>query len=142
MRPLALVTGGTSGIGLGIARALAPDHDLALGYRENGERAEAARDELARDVPAARIELFAQPLSGYEDARALVAAVAAAFAAPPRVLVHAAGRIADALFLDSPFEVHAERVQEHLTVAMALAHLLLGGMYRERFGRVILVSSI
>ncbi len=141
-RPLALVTGGTSGIGLGIARALAAEHDLALGYRAAGERAAAARDELANDFPAARIETFAQPLLGYGDARALAERVAESFAAPPAVLVHAAGRIADRLFLDGPFELHAERVQEHLLVAMALAHLLVGGMVRQCFGRVVLVSSI
>jgi 3-oxoacyl-[acyl-carrier protein] reductase len=141
-RPLALVTGGTSGIGLGVARALAAEHDLALGYRADGERAGAARAGLARDFPAARVEVFAQPLLGYADARALVARVGEAFAAPPLVLVHSAGRVADRLFLDGPFELHAERLQEHLVAAMALAHLLLGGMYRARRGRVILLGSI
>lgn len=139
-RPLALVTGGTSGIGLGAARALAAEHDLALGYRENHERAAAAITELERD--GARVRAFPRHLAGYEDARALTEEVAAAFGAAPRVLVHSAGRIADRLFLDGPFAPHLELVHEHLVAGMALCHLLLGNMYRERFGRIVLVSSI
>ena len=141
-RPLALITGGTSGIGLGTARALAPDHDLALGYREDHERAGTAVAELERDFPGCRARAFARPLAGYADAQALTEEVGAAFEAAPRVLVHAAGRAADRLFLDGPFEPHLERLQEHLVAGMALCHLLVGGMYRERFGRIVLMSSI
>jgi 3-oxoacyl-[acyl-carrier protein] reductase len=141
-RPLALVTGGTSGIGLGIARALAGGHDLALGYRADHERAAAARAELARDFPAARVEAFARPLAGHDDARGLVEAVGGAFAAPPLVLVHSAGGLADRLFLDGPFAPHLGPIQEHLVAGMALCHLLLRAMARERFGRIVLVSSI
>jgi 3-oxoacyl-[acyl-carrier protein] reductase len=141
-RPLALITGGTSGIGLGAARALAADHDLALGYREDRARAAAAVGELERSFPGIRVRAFARPLAGYEDARALTEEVAAELGAVPQVLVHAAGRLADRLFLDGPFAPHLELLQEHLVSGMALCHLLLGGMYRERFGRVVLVSSI
>lgn len=98
--------------------------------------------ELERDVPGCRARAFAQPLAGYGDARALAEEVGAAFDAAPSVLVHAAGRVADRLFLDGPFEPHLERLQEHLVAGMALCHLLLGGMYRGRFGRIVLVSSI
>jgi 3-oxoacyl-[acyl-carrier protein] reductase len=141
-RRLALITGGTSGIGFGVARALAPDHDLALAYRADREKADNARAELARDFPETTVRIFARPLAGAEDARALVEAVIAEHGSAPAVLVHAAGRIADRLFLDGPFEPHAELVQEHLLSAMALCHRLAGGMVRERFGRIVLVSSV
>jgi len=56
--------------------------------------------------------------------------------------VHAAGAIDDALFLASDFSTHEERIREHLVVGMAMAHLVLRGMYRERFGRIVIITSI
>jgi 3-oxoacyl-[acyl-carrier protein] reductase len=141
-RPLALVTGGSSGIGLAIARALAADHDLALGYARDEERAARAEAELAAESPEAHVRLFRRALSGHEDSRALVEEVAAAFAEPPAVLVHAAGRLSDGLFVGSPFADHRTVLAEHLEAAMALAHLLLPEMYRRRSGRIVFLSSV
>lgn len=68
MRPLALVTGASSGIGLEIARLLAPDHDLVLVARRR-ERLEALNRELGGRhqvvdldlaVPGADLALFAR----------------------------------------------------------------------------------
>lgn len=81
-------------------------------------------------------------LRSHEDARALTDAVQEAFGRTPSVLVHAAGAIDDALFLTSDFACQEARVHEHLIVGMALAHLVLQGMYRQRYGRVVNVSSI
>lgn len=140
-RPLALITGGTSGIGLGIARCLVDDHDLALGHAADRERAAAAEEELVARVPGVRVRCFAEPLSGYDDARRLAERVRSEMAAP-QVLVHCAGRARDGLFLRTGFDHHLERLGEHLVVAMALAHCLLADMYRKRFGRIVFLSSI
>lgn len=43
---VAIVTGGTRGIGLAIARSLAPDHDLLLAYSSNRSAADACAAEL------------------------------------------------------------------------------------------------
>ncbi len=141
-RPLALITGGTSGIGLGVARSLAADHDLALGYASDGERAAAAEEELARHHPDTRVRCFGERLLGYGDARRLADRVRSEMAAAPQVLVHCAGGKRDSLFLHSDFDHHLEQLGEHLVVAMALAHCLLEDMYRRRFGRIVYLSSI
>jgi NAD(P)-dependent dehydrogenase (short-subunit alcohol dehydrogenase family) len=141
-RALALVTGGTSGIGLATARLLAEDHDLALAYAENHARAEAARETLARDAPGVEVRVFPGRLRTYTDAVGLVEAVGAAFGRPPLVLVSAAGRIYDEHFIRSRFADQEELVQEHLVVPMALAHLLVREMYAQRCGRIVTVSSI
>ncbi len=141
-RRLALVTGGTSGIGLGIARCLVAEHDLALGYASDRERAEAATEELAQSVPEARVRSFAEKLQGYDDARRLAERVRSEMETAPAVLVHCAGRVRDELFLKSDFDHHLERLGEHLVAAMALAHCLVEDMYRARFGRIVFLSSI
>ncbi len=137
-RPLALVTGGTSGIGLGIARCLADEHDLALGYAADAERAAAAEEELGKRT---RVRSFGERLLGYGDARRLVERVGAEMG-PPSVLVHCAGRARDGLFLTTDFAHHLERIGEHLVAAMALAHAVLDDMARRRFGRIVFLSSI
>jgi NAD(P)-dependent dehydrogenase (short-subunit alcohol dehydrogenase family) len=81
-------------------------------------------------------------LRSYEDSRRLVETVEAEFGRTPSVLVHAAGGIEDALFLNSDFAIQEERIHEHLVVGMALCHLVLRPMYRKRFGRIVNISSI
>ena len=49
LRPLALVTGASRGIGAAVARALAPSHDLLLGGRDT-----AALQALAAELPGSR----------------------------------------------------------------------------------------
>ena len=138
-RPLALITGGTSGIGLGVARCLAEEHDLALGYASDGDKARAAEEELGKRT---RVRCFGEQLSDHDDVRRLAERVRSEMEKSPSVLVHCAGSARDELFLKSDFETHLERLGEHLVAAMALAHCLVGDMYRRRFGRIVFVSSI
>jgi NAD(P)-dependent dehydrogenase (short-subunit alcohol dehydrogenase family) len=125
-----------------VARLLAEDHDLALAYAENHDRAAAALGSLERAPSRPAVRVIPGRLRGYEDSQRLYAAVREQFDRSPAVLVHAAGAIDDALFLVSEFKVHEERIREHLVVGMALAQLVLRGMYRERFGRIVNISSI
>jgi NAD(P)-dependent dehydrogenase (short-subunit alcohol dehydrogenase family) len=61
-KPLALITGGTSGIGLGIAYALAPHYNLALNYAQNEIKAQKALHLIHDHFPITRVELFKKPL--------------------------------------------------------------------------------
>jgi NAD(P)-dependent dehydrogenase (short-subunit alcohol dehydrogenase family) len=89
-RPTALVTGGTRGIGLGIARALAEEGwDLGLcGVRDDHEVA-ATLEELRRFGGA--VDYWMCDLAGPADRARLVAAVRARFGAV-NALVNNAGR--------------------------------------------------
>lgn len=139
---LAMITGGTSGIGFGIAKRLAPNHDLALVYASNQTRAETALAELQDLFPERKIKIFQKNLATHEDALSLHEQVLSEFRTAPSVLVHSAGRLRDGLFLGSDFARHQELIQEHLLMAMALSHACLKSMYTARFGRILFLSSI
>lgn len=137
---LALITGGTSGIGFGAAKKLAPTCDLALAYAGNHEKAEKAEQEL--EAMGVRVKAFAKPLYSYEDAGALLEQVKAFFNKSPDVLVNSAGTIHDGFFMAIDFEHHERLVREHLIVTMALCHLTIKSMYGNKYGRIVNMSSI
>jgi len=141
-RPVALVTGGTSGIGLGCALSLARDYDLALSFAQNEIKAQKALHYLKDRYPEAEVEIFQRPLFRKTDCDDLFDDVTQSFQREPLVLVNCAGRIRDGLFLTSDFEDHVNLINEHLIVSMALTQICLKSMYRKRFGRVINMSSI
>lgn len=142
-RKLALITGGTSGIGLGIANALAQDHDLALGYRNNTNRAKAALELLSNNNSNGKILSYAADLTAFKDAQLLVENVRADFGRTPDVLVPCAGIIRPStLFVQSNFQEMENLIGTHLMVNMALAQMVLPGMFDRKFGRIVNISSI
>ena len=140
MKHLALITGGTSGIGFGVAKKLASTCDLALAYASNHEKADIALKEL-RGMNA-KVEVFAQPLLKPQDAETLLQAVEEKFGKPPEILVNSAGRIRDGIFMQTDFAQHQEMINEHLIMTMALCHGAIKSMYRNKFGRIVNLSSI
>lgn len=83
----ALVTGGSSGIGLATARELASlGADLVLAARNRGQL-ELARDTIRSDVPGIAVEIMTADLSSDEDRRRLAGAISD----PLHILVNNAG---------------------------------------------------
>lgn len=137
---LALITGGTSGIGLGTARALAGRCDLALAYAKNHERAQQAAERLQEF--GNEVKLFPGELSGYDDVKQLFNDVVSGCGRSPEIVINSAGRIKDGFFMQTDFSVHEQLVKEHLLVTMAMCQLVLKPMYGKRYGRIINLSSI
>lgn len=140
MKRLSLITGGTSGIGLGAAKALGPTCRLALGYAGNHEKAQVAKKEL--QGMGFEVEVFPQALASYSDADELLKKVEERFNGAPDILVNSAGRIRDGIFMQTDFGQHQAVIQEHLVMTMALCHHVVKSMYRQKFGRIVNLSSI
>lgn len=145
-RRVALITGGTSGIGFGIAQKLLPNYDLALVYgadHEKAKQAEEALDAHAREHSISlKVKTYAQDLMMLEEIPALVKKVHEDFGVAPHVLVNSAGRLRDGLFQSSKMQDHEDHMREHVLAPMALCHAVLRGMSVAKFGRIINLSSI
>lgn len=137
---VALVTGGSGGIGRSVALALAgAGADLAVGYRE---RAEAAREVVAGCAAlGGRSLAVAGDVADPDQAEAMVAAALATFGRLD-ILVNAAGHALAKLVLDtSPAELR-RLLAVHVEGSFSLSKAALSPMLRQGYGRIINITSI
>jgi 3-oxoacyl-[acyl-carrier protein] reductase len=134
------VTGASGGIGSAIARSLAGDGwAVGVNFRSGGDRARDTVEQIERGggsalavradvtVPAQSEVLFKALEERY--GRVLV-------------LVNNAGVRADDLAISLTDSAWAGVIDTNLTAAFRLTRRALGGMIRERFGRVINIASV
>lgn len=135
MTRVALVSGGTRGIGAAIAVALkAAGYSVAANYAGNDERAKAFEAETG-------IPVFKWDVSSYEACVEGIARVEAALG-PVDVLVNNAGITRDAMFHKMTPSQWGEVINTNLTGLFNMTHPVWSGMRDRGFGRVINISSI
>jgi hypothetical protein len=138
-RPVALVTGASSGIGLELARvAAARGHDVVLVARGR-DALRALAEELAR-VHDARAHVVPVDLSKPEGPDAVVAA-AADLGLEIDVLVNNAGFGLYGDFLDTDLGVERDMIAVNVAAPTILAKQLAGQMARRGRGRILNVAS-
>ena len=128
MRPIALITGASRGLGEAIARELAPTHDLLL-----GARSAAALGDLVADLPSARpwpVDVTDYP------------AVAESVRGIDRldVLVHNAGVASLGTVEESSVEQWRDMLEANVIAVAELTRLLLPAL-RAANGHVVLINS-
>ncbi|MDX3927548.1 MAG: beta-ketoacyl-ACP reductase [Shinella sp.] len=135
MSRVALVTGGTRGIGAAISIALkAAGYKVAANFAGNEEAADAFRAETG--IPAYRWDV-----SNYEACVEGIARVEAEIG-PIDILVNNAGITRDAMFHKMTPEQWGAVVNTNLTGLFNMTHPVWSGMRDRGFGRVINISSI
>ena len=138
MSRVAVVTGGASGIGLGVARRLAADgHRVAIVDRD-GEAAEAAADELnSENVTAVAVDLdvadWAAVDAGFERVRAELG--------PVEILVTSAGIEAFTPVLDITADRWDRIIGVNLTGTFTCVQAALPDMISAGWGRIVTISS-
>lgn len=136
-RPVALITGPTSGLGAGFARRYAIDgYDLVLVARDVS-RLEALAAEL-RDEAGATVEVLPADLAKADDR----AKVADRLKAGVRVLVNNAGFGTSGEFWTASMETLQSQLDVNVTAVMALTHAALPPMLDAGEGTVINVASV
>lgn len=134
--PWALVTGGSSGIGLALAEALRGRgcHVVILG-RDPGRLAAASARLGGRHVEALAMDVTEGP--------AVAAGMAALVArlGPPEWVITSAGLAIPGRFLDQPLAEHEAQWRANYLGSLHVVHALAPSMARAGQGRIILVSS-
>jgi acetoacetyl-CoA reductase len=135
MGRVALVTGGSRGIGEAISKALkAEGYEVAATYAGNDEKARAFTDETG-------IKTYKWNVADYESSKAGIAQVEADLG-PIEVVVANAGITRDAPFHKMTPEQWKEVIDTNLTGVFNTIHPIWPGLRERKFGRVIVISSI
>ncbi|HZS40039.1 MAG TPA: 3-oxoacyl-ACP reductase FabG [Polyangia bacterium] len=133
----ALVTGGTRGLGLAAARALARDgHEVLALFARDEAAARAAGDEAARDGLRLTVERC-----DVTDAAAVEQLFERERERGFDVLVHAAGFTRDKLMMMMPERDFDDVVAVHLKGAFLVARQAMRAMIARRWGRIVNVVS-
>lgn len=140
MSRVALVTGGSRGIGKAIALRLARDgHRVAVNYLSRGD----AAAEVVKGVEHLGGEAIAvQADVGSEEAVKVMFGEIADRLGPVEVLVNNAGVTRDTLLLRMSPETWDEVIRTNLTSVYLCTRQALRSMVRGRWGRVITIGSV
>lgn len=135
MEHVAVVTGGTRGIGASISRALkAQGCTVAAIYRGNDAAAEGFAQESG-------IAVFRWDVADEAACRDGVARVEAEFG-PVSILVNNAGITRDGMFHKMAWDQWRAVLSTNLDSMFAMTRPLIEGMRERRFGRIVNISSI
>ncbi|MER9791920.1 acetoacetyl-CoA reductase [Mesorhizobium sp. M0213] len=135
MTKVAIVTGGSRGIGAAISVALkSAGYSVAANYAGN-------EDAAAKFKAATGIPVHKWSVADYEACTAGIKQIEADLG-PVSVLVNNAGITRDAMFHKMTREQWKEVLDTNLSGVFNMTHPLWGGMRDRKFGRIITISSI
>ena len=135
MARVALVTGGSRGIGAAVSKALqAAGYKVAANYAGNDEAAQTFKSETG-------IPVFKWSVADY-DACAQGIKQVEAEVGPIDVLVNNAGITRDAMFHRMTREQWQEVISTNLNGIFNMTHPVWPGMRDRKFGRIINISSV
>lgn len=135
MGKVALVTGGTRGIGAAISKTLKEQgYTVAANYAGNDDAAAKFTEETG-------IKTFKWNVADYDASKAGIDAVQAELG-PVDVVVANAGITRDAPFHKMTPEQWSQVIDTNLTGVFNTVHPVWPGMRERKFGRVIVISSI
>lgn len=134
-KKIAIVTGGTRGIGLSIVRALREEgYDVAATYRGNEEAAQKCAEETGA-------KCFKFDVSNFDACQKSCAQISEEMG-DISVLVNNAGKMKDGFLHKMPEENWHDIIETNLTSCFSMCRAVVEGMRGRGFGRIINISSI
>ena len=133
---LALVTGGTTGIGAAICKALrTAGYDVAANYIVNDEQAKAFGKETGAKV-------YKWDVTDYEQCAKGVEKIGADFGGNVEILVNNAGITRDGMMHKMTPENWNAVITTNLTSCFNMARAVINAMREKNFGRIVSISSV
>ena len=140
MSRVALVTGGSRGIGRAVAELLATQgHRVAVNYTANEVAADAAVEAIAAAGGSA---IAVQADVGDPDSVTAMFAMVGERLGSVEILVNNAGITRDALVLRMGVDAWDEVIETNLRSVYLVSKAALRGMLRARWGRIVSISSV
>lgn len=136
MGRIALVTGGTRGIGAAISIALkSAGYTVAANYASRDDAAKAFEKETG-------VHAFKWDVSSLEDCERGVQEVEKALGGPVEILVNNAGITRDAALHKMTQDKWQAVIATNLNSCFYMSHCVIDGMRQRQFGRIISISSV
>ena len=140
MSRVALVTGGSRGIGRAISLELASaGHTVIVNYANRSDAAEAVVSEI--ESSGGRALAVRADVSDAEQVEAMFETIGGEFD-PPTIVVNNAGITRDDLLLRMKLEDFDSVIATNLRSAFLVTKASLRGMVRARWGRIVSVGSV
>jgi 3-oxoacyl-[acyl-carrier protein] reductase len=137
---VAVVTGGTRGIGLAIAHRLAADgFDLMISYRGDEEKANEAAKSLADS--GRQIDVFASDVSNADQAGALIERTMEKFGRID-ALINNAGITRETLMMRMSEDDWDSVIETNLKGAFLTSKAAIRPMLRQRSGKIVNITSV
>ena len=138
---VALVTGGTGGIGSAICQRLVADFQVVACYFKNGNHEEAKQWQQEQKKLGFDIDIVYADISHYADCEKLVALVMERYGRVD-VLVNNAGITKDCSLRKMTPEQWQQVIDANLTSVFNVTRNIIPNMIEKEYGRIIIISSI
>jgi len=140
-RKIAIVTGGTGGIGTAICQRLAADYRVIACYFKNGKHEEAKQWQTSQKEAGYDIDILYANIVDFEDCVKLVALVMERYGRID-VLVNNAGITSDASLKKMTPAQWQQVMDANLTSLFNMTRNVLPAMLDKEYGRIVNISSI
>ena len=136
---IALVTGASRGIGLGIAQAMQKAGATVIGTATTQEGADRLNALLNTDGKSFALALDVKENQNIET---LIQSIESKAGAQPSILINNAGITRDNLFMRMKDEEWDAIIDTNLTGVYKITRALIKGMIKARYGRIISIGSV
>lgn len=140
-RKVALVTGGTGGIGTAICRQLSSVHQVIACYFKNGKHEDVLQWQTAQKKAGYDIDILFANLINYSDCEKVTALIMERFGSID-ILINNAGITCDVSLKKMSSHHWQQVIDANLTSTFNITRNVLPFMLDKNYGRIISISSI